>query len=251
MYLETTLELAPNKKVALRIYREHRRGSRATVGKKQLIFRVPFGVPKLEEERMINHLKQWAIQTFQQKIAAFEHLLPKPIAAQSQLVVMDMPYQIEVKEVAHRTAHFGVIDPSEPALVRLELVEGLTLHKSNQALQSLLSRLFVHRYQWEVASRVLDLNEQHFRRPIGRVNLRLTQSRWGSCSNTGNINLSSRLLLAPAQVRDAVIIHELAHRVEMNHSDRFWKLVYDVLPNYDQHDQFLKEKGKTLQFWPE
>lgn len=251
MYLDTTLELLPNKKIALRIYREHRRGYRATVGKKQIIFRLPLGLPILEEERIIGQLKQWAIQTFKQKPAAFEHLLPKPIAPKAQLVVMDTPYRIEVEQVHSREVHMGKIDTTDTQLVKLELVAGIALDKSNQALQNLLSKIFVQRYLWDIQQRVLALNNQHFRCHINSVKLRLTQSRWGSCSNTGNINLSSRLLLAPAEVRDAVIVHELAHRIEMNHSNRFWKLVYDAVPNYDLHDQYLKDHSKKLQFWPE
>jgi hypothetical protein len=72
----------------------------------------------------------------------------------------------------------------------------------------------------------------------------------GSCSSKGNINLSSRLLLVPEPVRDSVIIHELAHRVEMNHSDRFWKLVYDAMPEYDRHHAYLTSHGKSLSFLP-
>jgi len=95
---------------------------------------------------------------------------------------------------------------------------------------------------------VHELNERHFQQPIDQVRLKYNHSNWGSCSNKGNINLSTRLLFAPPEVIDYVIIHELAHRLEMNHSPRFWKLVADAMPNYREQERWLKEHGKGLGF---
>ncbi len=250
MYLDTYLEMMPGKKVALRIYREQRNGSRASVGRNELIFRVPKGLPPLEEARMIDKLKAWAIQTFKQKPAAFAHLIPKSLDALSTLVVMDTLYKIELSFSKTQLRHFGCLVPEEN-LVRLELVEGTPLNYANKAVQNLLSKLFSDWYLQLVQNRVHELNSNHFQRPVKAVKLRLTQSRWGSCSNSGNINLSSRLLLAPAKVRDAVIIHELAHLLEMNHGDRFWQLVYQAMPDYQEQDHFLQTQGYKLHFWPD
>jgi predicted metal-dependent hydrolase len=65
----------------------------------------------------------------------------------------------------------------------------------------------------------------YFQKPIKSVNLKYNLSNWGSCSTKGNINLSTRLLFAPDDVIDYVIIHELAHLLEMNHSPHFWAIV--------------------------
>ena len=63
-----------------------------------------------------------------------------------------------------------------------------------------------------------------------------------------NINLSSRLLFAPRDVLDYVIIHELSHLKEMNHSPRFWKIVENVMPNYLEKERWLTNFGNTLRF---
>ncbi|MDV7393186.1 M48 family metallopeptidase, partial [Arthrospira platensis SPKY1] len=73
-------------------------------------------------------------------------------------------------------------------------------------------------------------------------------SNWGSCSSGRNINLSTRLLFAPPAVQDYVIIHELAHLVELNHSDRFWKLVSEIMPDYEEKEKWLKEYGHLCEF---
>ena len=73
-------------------------------------------------------------------------------------------------------------------------------------------------------------------------------SNWGSCSSNKIINLSTRLLFAPPEVIDYVIIHELAHLVEANHSKRFWDLVASKMPNYKEQEQWLKTHGRHLDF---
>jgi len=69
-----------------------------------------------------------------------------------------------------------------------------------------------------------------------------------SCSSKSNINLSTRLLFAPSDVIDYVIVHELTHLIEMNHSQKFWNLVKSVMPNYKQKEKWLKEYGKLCDF---
>ena len=75
-------------------------------------------------------------------------------------------------------------------------------------------------------------------------------SKWGSCSHTGKMTLSTRLLFAPEEVQDYVIIHELCHLEELNHSDRFWRLVERFDPTYEEKEDWLKEYGHycDLQF---
>ena len=80
----------------------------------------------------------------------------------------------------------------------------------------------------------------------GKITIRNQRTRWGSCSSTGNLNFNVLLMLAPLEVLDYVVVHELCHRLEMNHSSRFWAEVARVLPNYRTSLQWLKENGAAL-----
>ena len=80
----------------------------------------------------------------------------------------------------------------------------------------------------------------------GTITIRDQKTRWGSCSAKGNLNFNWRLMLAPPRVLDYVVVHELCHRREMNHSKAFWALVEAVLPDYAQLRTWLKDNGKTL-----
>ncbi|MBR5738560.1 MAG: M48 family metallopeptidase, partial [Lachnospiraceae bacterium] len=78
------------------------------------------------------------------------------------------------------------------------------------------------------------------------ITCRFQHSRWGSCSANGNLSLNCLLILAPAEVLDSVIVHELCHRKEMNHSPRFYAEVVRVFPEYRKWNKWLKEHGRTL-----
>ena len=80
----------------------------------------------------------------------------------------------------------------------------------------------------------------------GRITIRNQRSRWGSCSAKGNLNFNCLLMLAPPEALDAVIVHALCHRREMNHSKAFYALVFSAYPDYFKWDQWLKDNGEAL-----
>ncbi len=80
----------------------------------------------------------------------------------------------------------------------------------------------------------------------GRITIRNQQTRWGSCSSKGNLNFNCLLMLCPMEVIDYIIVHELCHRKEMNHSPRFWAEVAAVLPDYKRYEKWLKQHGHAL-----
>jgi len=80
----------------------------------------------------------------------------------------------------------------------------------------------------------------------GRITIRSQHTRWGSCSAKGNLNFNCLLMLTPPQVLDYVVVHELCHRKELNHSPRFWAEVEKICPEYRIHRKWLKDNGGAL-----
>ncbi len=80
----------------------------------------------------------------------------------------------------------------------------------------------------------------------GKITLRCQRTRWGSCSARGNLSFNCLLALAPSEVLDYVVVHELCHRKQMNHSPAFWREVAAVLPGYPARREWLKINGPTL-----
>ena len=80
----------------------------------------------------------------------------------------------------------------------------------------------------------------------GRITIRNQKTRWGSCSSKGNLNFNCLLMLTPPEVLDSVVVHELCHRKEMNHSKQFYQEVLRVYPDYWKWNRWLKENGSFL-----
>lgn len=80
-----------------------------------------------------------------------------------------------------------------------------------------------------------------------RIAIKSQKTRWGSCSSKGNLNFNYLLYFAPLEILDYVVVHELCHRKEMNHSKAFWALVEKVIPDYKERRKWLKEHGKELE----
>ncbi|MDO4189616.1 MAG: M48 family metallopeptidase [Lachnospiraceae bacterium] len=82
----------------------------------------------------------------------------------------------------------------------------------------------------------------------GRITIRNQKTRWGSCSSKGNLNFNCLLMLTPPEVIDSIVVHELCHRKEMNHSERFYAEVLRVYPEYHKWNKWLKENGGKIMY---
>lgn len=105
----------------------------------------------------------------------------------------------------------------------------------------------------ELADRAADIIPRrvaHFAPLIGvtygKITIKNQKTRWGSCSSKGNLNFNCLLMLAPPEVLDSVVVHELCHRKEMNHSEIFYAEVLRIFPDYYKWHGWLKENGNML-----
>jgi predicted metal-dependent hydrolase len=111
-------------------------------------------------------------------------------------------------------------------------------------------RPMVERHLWRLAAKELRVRVQELatlhKFSVQRVSVRNQRSRWGSCSRHGTISLNWRLVQTPEFVRDYIILHELAHLRQMNHSSRFWREVARLCPNYNEAEKWLKANSGLL-----
>lgn len=97
----------------------------------------------------------------------------------------------------------------------------------------------------ELPARVAELGAVHGI-GVSRVAVRNQRTRWGSCSPRGVVSLNWRLVQVPEAVRDYVILHELAHRRHLNHSERFWAEVRRICPGYEESERWLRENVRSV-----
>jgi len=102
----------------------------------------------------------------------------------------------------------------------------------------------------EQAKSILPGRVEHYakminRRP-GKITVKKIRSRWGSCSSVGNLNFNWRIVLAPVEIIDYVVVHELCHMIHLNHSRQYWETVESFLPDYKKRRLWLKENEINL-----
>ena len=231
--------------VPVRIYREDRRNVRASIGKEYAYLRMPHWQSKAEQEKNLQWFRDWLSGRLQQSEGLSDRLSGRQYEDGELLRVGQREYRLLLK-LEDRKTHSAKLQPD--GSIVLKLSSAAPERDRSKAIQKLLSRVVAQDYLPAITRRVHELNERYFRQPVNQVRLKYNHSNWGSCSNNSNINLSTRLLFAPQEVIDYVIIHELAHLLEMNHSPRFWKLVSDAMPDYREKEIWLKEHGRELNF---
>ncbi len=170
-------------------------------------------------------------------IAARLDRLPKPTPFAHGVT---LPLRGIDHRIAHRTGIRGTVWVEETAVERLLCVAGEEPHVPRR-IRDFLKR--EAKSDLEAASRAA---ADKLGVPIRRVSIRDQSSRWGSCSTTGVLSYSWRLILAPPFVLEYLAAHEVAHLVEMNHSRRFWRLVERICPHVTRAKTWLDVHGTNL-----
>lgn len=226
------------------IYREMRMDVRAGMGKKNITLRVPWMTSTSQISQHLNWLNDWVKQVFDRNPAMKTRFIGKSYQTGDVLVVGNRRYVLEVTEEDRQTHTAQMAGDT----IMLTLSAKASHHHRQKSIKSLLSRIVAHDFYPEIFRKVMEINRLYFDQPIKNVTLKYNHSNWGSCSAKGNVNLSTRLLFAPDEVQTYVIIHELAHLIELNHSDRFWALVRAAMPHYKKQEKWLKDHGAQCDF---
>lgn len=226
------------------VYHEARRNLTLSVGRKRITARVPVQANLKDVKDFLKTHQKYIEEVFQENAVVRENFLGKGYKTGDILSVGSRNYTLEINledRNNHTIKRLG-------SLLVLNLSEADTEHSRQKAIKHLLSRAVAGHFLPDIKRRVLELNRLYFQKPIKNVYLKYNRSNWGSCSTNGNVNLSTRLLFAPDPVIDYVIIHELSHLLEMNHSPAFWAHVSKAMPDYKEKEKWLKAHGKTCNF---
>lgn len=230
-------------RVPLTIHIEPRRNVHFSLTRKGGRLRLPALLPKGEQKKEIERFKQWVAHVIRSGGQMLEHYKEKEYRSGDLLTVGNRSYTLHIEGTAS-ALHSGKIGEGH---IYLFLTED-TPEGRRKAISHLLSRLVARDFYTEIALRVNELNDRHFQQHFNKICLKYNLSNWGSCSCKRNINLSTCVLFAPQSVIDYVIIHELSHLVEMNHSTRFWALVEEAMPGYQEKITWLKHNWSKCRF---
>ena len=223
---------------------ENRENTRATLRNRSINISIPNFIPREEIFKEIIKMKSWAKESILKNPEKFK---PEPIKSyldNQEIQIRDDKYilNIEYQNEASSSARI------KEKTIFLKISSNLSELQRSKHISTLISRCLVQRKLPEVKKRIEKLNSLHFQQDIKKIFLKYNQSNWGSCSEKGNINISTRALFTPSDVFDYLCIHELSHLIEQNHSEQFWSLVQKAMPDYKEKQKWLKQNGGNCKF---
>lgn len=200
-------------------------------------------VPSFTHTQSAHKFVQSKVNWIEKNLSKIKPQAPKALPRSLDLKLLNEEWSILYTE----------IKTHDNALLKCDEREGQTLElKGNQAQIKDIDHISDILNQWcrkkaktifnKMLQELAEIHGFHYH----RLSIRTQKTRWGSCSSQKNINLNSKLLFMPEEVVKYVIIHELCHTVEMNHSSRFWTLVEECDQNYQRHKDQLRYLGATI-----
>ncbi|MEO0496736.1 MAG: SprT family zinc-dependent metalloprotease [Pseudomonadota bacterium] len=198
-----------------------------------LTITVPPGAPRAPVERFLERHSGW--------ISSQRAKRPAPVEPRHGALI---PIRGALHRIDHQpgrgTTHVRAAGPGD----------GATLHVFGDAAH--LTRRVADYLKRQARIDLDQLSRAHAAtlgvRP-SRIVMRDTTSRWGSCSSTGTLSYSWRIIMAPPEIIDYLAAHEVSHLLEMNHGPGFWALVEQLCPDYKTHRQWLRAHGQSLHMW--
>lgn len=233
-----------DKEVPVLIHYEPRHSARVSIGKKGIIIRIPRSISIEEKTTYIENFKLWAEKKLLQRPELIEDE-KKDYYSGKVVSIREKSFVLQLKFTDTNTSRARIHGND----IVLHLSTRWTEEQIEKAIPQLISKCIAKEFYPWVEQRLLHLNALHFpQRKFKTLTLKYTNSRWGSCSSSGNIAISTRLLFAPDEVVDYVLIHELAHLLVQNHSQRFWNAVAHAMPHYERSEEWLKKFGRECDF---
>lgn len=246
-------------RVPLRIIKEKRKSARVAIHKNGIFLRMPLFLSRADEEKTRRDLLNWVSAHIEKKPPPYLHLWLRDPESEKQISLCEndtIIVQRRSKTINKARIESTITNTSAKVhsseMIRLEYPHRWETELSPLEFRNLLnvylSRFIKKRYLGFIMERVERLNRETVKANLTSVNLRYNENTWGSCSSKQKISLSTRLLLAPLNILDYVILHELCHTQFPNHSKAFHRLVAKFDPEAQDKDNWLRENQYKLYF---
>jgi len=238
-----TLEINGNKYL-VKIHYENRSNSTVSIGKRAINIRIPFFLNRADRLKQLTNMKMWATNKLKENPNLFRKEVQREYNDGDIIKVGDKEFILN-KDYKSKKGSSGKVIKDR---IFLSISNNLSKEERNKHISVLVSRCIGSIRLPKLKEKIEGLNQEYFNQQINNIFFKYNKSNWGSCSSSGNINISTRLIFAPEEVLDYVCIHEIAHLIESNHSNRFWELVEKAMPNYKEKEKWLKENGNKCNF---
>lgn len=218
--------------------RKGQRNLRLRIREGKVMVSAPKRVAKSMIKEFVVSRKQWIHQKLDQQEKKADHLTKVARKYRMRMLLRGEWKPVEEYEITHKSG-----------IQFYERDDKVKVQRGPVNSRELLSRSVIdfyrHLARFEMKARIAELTQKMPIEVYG-VSIRDQQTRWGSCSSRGTISLNWRMMKLPLAIRDYILIHELCHRIHMNHSPEFWKLVRSWYPKVDEATAWIKKHESFL-----
>ncbi|MBP1763343.1 MAG: hypothetical protein H6Q65_401 [Firmicutes bacterium] len=200
----------------------------------------PARIKTTELHELLQKNQNWILKKSAQRNAIDENPVNASLASGTQLLFQGRLHLLQIMEKDTKRPEI-FLTPNKLSLC-------LPSHKIEHAYtlaQEVLRKWYIENASRQFTEKTTFWAGRLNVRPV-KISIRDQKSRWGSCSSRGNINYNWRIVMAPPEIMDYLVVHELCHMRVANHSSLFWELVAQFIPEYKQHRNWLKENGNLL-----
>lgn len=200
---------------------------------KSILVRAPKGYDESKIEDAVNKKRYWLYQKLNHTQKYSDYKSPKEFVSGESFLYLGKMYNLDVVEKELKGIHFS------------------NKFEISKNLQPYASELFTMWYKQKARMLIIQKVNEYAKNlgvDYNRIFIKNLKYRWGSCSPKKNLNFNWRLIKAPINVLNYVIVHELAHLIEPNHNDNFWNIIKVQIPKYLKAKQWLKMNGELLEY---
>lgn len=200
-----------------------------------VLVRAPFGVKKKTIDTLVQKRADWIAKAQNEIQKRNKQRKETSLKEGQKIYLLGKPYRLQMQS-----------DQKEDAVLLKEDTLVLMTKANQIEYQEAVLEAFYRIKAKQYLSERVQVFAKKMGVTFGRITIKNQKTRWGSCSSKGNLNFNWKIMMAPIEVIDYLVVHELAHRKEMNHSSRFYAEMQKIMPDYKVWQRWLKENGKTL-----
>ncbi|TGM51719.1 M48 family peptidase [Leptospira biflexa] len=219
--IEVERKITKGRNISLTVYQNGR-----------VVLKHPARIPKSQLENFLAEKQDWILT----KLKKIPNDIPKTLKFEEgeSIHIFGSMYQIYLND---KNTFF---DSKNGFNIRNEKTESLKIKKSKQYLKAMLL---------EKIEPIMVKFESNLKTKVKKISIRTMRSLWGSCNSKNELSINLSLVHCPISIIEYIILHEIAHTIEHNHSRKFWEIVKSQNPNYKISEKWLKETGKKYIYY--
>ena len=231
------------RRIPYRVETSNRKTISIRIGREGVIVRAPRALSKKRIAELVQTKAQWILIKYDE-LKSQEPQTAK-VGYEDGCQVLYRGNQKTLKLVDGSS--LGLSESQGEVWIEGDQIKMALCNPSKGAIEYLLEQWFRYEARRRIEERVRYYSSQYdFGKRVNRITIKDQKSRWGSCSTKCNLNFNYRLIKAPDEVLDYVVVHELCHLKHMNHSQAFWNTVAEIMPDYMEAKEWLRKNSGRL-----